>query len=127
MSVAEEKSKIKLISSVIESIKPSFSDSEIDQETLAKLEQLWIKKLKILEGRDQDKLEMNEDGEEGQTSGLVTTSSCAVEAEADENLETIMINEEIDGNDDKDEVVSSTDVLKKDVDVEEHNIKVSDI
>ena len=57
MSVAEEKSEIKLISSVIESIKPSFSNSEIDQETLAKLEQLWIKKLKILEERDQDNLE----------------------------------------------------------------------
>ena len=122
MSVAEEKSEIKLISSVIESIKPSFYDSEIDQETLAKLEQLWIKKLKILEGRDQDKLEMNEDGEEGQTSGLVTTSSCAT----DEDLETIVVIEEIDSNDGKDEVVSSTDVLEKDVDVEEHNFKVSD-
>ena len=88
---------------------------------------MWIKKLKILEERDQDKLEMKEYGEEGQTSGLVTTSSGATEAEADEELETIMINEEIDSNDGKEEVVSSKDVLEKDVEVEEHNFNVSDM
>ena len=128
MSVAEEKSEIKLISSVIESIKPSFSNSEIDQETLAKLEQLWIKKLKLLEERDEDdddvKLEMKGNIEEGQTSELATTSSFATEAEPDEDLETIVVIEEIDSNDGKDEVASATDVLEKDV--EEHNFKVSD-
>ena len=126
MSVAEEKSEIKLISSVIESIKPSFYDSEIDQETLAKLEQLWIKKLKLLEERDEDddKLEMKGNIEEGQTYELATTSSFATEAEPDEDLKTIVVIEEIDSNDGKDEVASATDVLEKDV--EEHNFKVSD-
>ena len=89
MSVAEEKSEIKLISSVIESIKPSFYDSEIDQETLAKLEQLWIKKLKLLD--DQDKLELKV-GEEGLSSGSVSDRSGSVtEPETDKELESIVV------------------------------------
>merc|ERR1712048_689612 len=80
----------------------------------------------LLEERDEDddKLEMKGNFEESQTSELAATSSCATEAEADEDLETILLIEEIDSNDGKDKVVSSTDVLEKDVDVQEHNFKI---
>ena len=38
-------SEVDTIKSMIDSIRPSFAGSSIDQETLEKLELLWIKKL----------------------------------------------------------------------------------
>ena len=84
---ALEKSEKDLISSVIESIKPSFSDSEIDQDTLAKLEQLWIKKLKLLD--DQDKLEAKLD-EESQSSGSIGDSGVK-ETEFDRDMDSLVL------------------------------------
>ena len=46
--------EVALIKNMIESVKPSFAGSDIDQETLAKLELLWIKKLRLLEEADHE-------------------------------------------------------------------------
>ena len=121
MAELKQNSEIKLISSVIESIKPSFSNSDIDQETLAKLEQLWIKKLKLLDDRDQedqDKLEMRAADEEGQTSALVG-SSCSTISETDEDLESIVVAETGDGADKEAITASAADgISEKDGDGE---------
>ena len=105
---ALEKSEKDLISSVIESIKPSFSDSEIDQETLAKLEQLWIKKLKLLD--DQDKLEAKLD-EESQSSGSIGDSGVK-ETEFDRDMDSLVL---VVKTDDLEEETSCPKIPEKEV------------
>ena len=63
-SIENEK---KLISSIVSSVKSTFEGSEIDEETLKKLEQLWIKKLQLLEAKE----EHAEDDEVDMRDGFV--------------------------------------------------------
>ena len=63
--------EVEQISSIISSLKPAFAGSDIDQETLHKLEQLWIKKLKLLE-EEEDLNQQDDDKEEDLTDGLVS-------------------------------------------------------
>ena len=50
-----EVADVDLIARVIASVKPTFADSDIDQETLEKLQQLWIKKLKLQDDRREER------------------------------------------------------------------------
>ena len=61
-----EVADVDLIARVIASVKPTFADSDIDQETLEKLQQLWIKKLKLQDDRGEER------GAEEEGAGLDT-------------------------------------------------------
>ena len=61
-----EVADVDLILRVIASVKPTFADSDIDQETLEKLQQLWIKKLKLQDDRREER------GAEEEGAGLDT-------------------------------------------------------
>ena len=61
-----EVADVDLIARVIASVKPTFADSDIDQETLEKLQQLWIKKLKLQDDRREER------GAEEEGAGLDT-------------------------------------------------------
>jgi len=58
----------KLISSIVSSVKSSLEGSEVDEETLKKLEMLWIKKLQKLDSEDEKQFE---DGEIDMRDGYV--------------------------------------------------------
>ena len=62
-----EVADVDLIARVIASVKPTFADSDIDQETLEKLQRLWIKKLKLQDDRREKRGAEEEEG-----AGLVT-------------------------------------------------------
>ena len=66
----KDNTEVAQISSIISSLKPAFAGSDIDQETLHKLEQLWIKKLKLLDEEDLE--QQGDDKEEDLPYGLLS-------------------------------------------------------
>ena len=71
----ESEAEVDMIKRMIDSIRPSFAGSNIDQETLEKLEMLWIKKLKLLDEGDHGQDKKDQDSGLQQDSKLGDNNS----------------------------------------------------